>query len=83
VDAVSADLTLFDLPTRPTSDLVHVLMPCMAFACGRSILTDGGSFIVGPSQGWERVDCADCLAIGRDELAAECRRQQSDQAGAA
>lgn len=77
------DLYLFDLPTRPTSSVVHVLMPCMAFACGRSLVADGGSFIVGPSQGWERLTCADCIALGRDALAAECRRQQSDQAGAA
>lgn len=76
-----ADSPLFD--GRPASDTTHVLMPWMRYACGRGVVEDGGHFIVGPSQGWERVDCPDCRGFGRDELAEACRLSQREQAGAA
>lgn len=63
--------------------VTHVLMPWMRYACGRGVVEDGGHFIVGPSQRWPEVDCQDCRAFGREELAEACARSQRDQAGAA
>jgi len=68
-------LDLEFLDGREGPGVVHVLMPCMAYACGDSILTKRGGFTCGPSN-WEKVTCPDCRAFGRDVLAAECRRQQ-------
>lgn len=73
-------LALLEPPTEPVT---HVLMPWMRYACGRGVVEDGGHFIVGPSQRWAEVDCPDCRAFGRDELAEECARSQRDQAGVA
>lgn len=79
----AADVPLFADEPKPGAEVTHVLMPWMRYACGRGVVEDGGSFIVGPSQGWERVDCPDCHAPGREALAEDCRRASHDQAGAA
>ena len=76
------DAPLFVEPAS-TSDLIHVVMPSMGYACGGTMLEDGGGFIIGPLPFWDRVTCPDCLAPGIDALVEECRRQQSDQATAA
>lgn len=70
------------LSPADVDERVHVVMPCMGYACGGSLL-DGGNFVIGPLPYWDRVTCPDCRAIGVDDLVAECRRQQSDQAGVA
>ena len=46
------DVPLFG-DDRPVSDLFHILMPCMAWACGGDIVTKGGhiEFL----SGWENV----------------------------
>lgn len=73
--------SLLDLPEFADTT-THVVMPCMGYACGGSIL-DGGAFVIGPLPHWDRVTCPKCRALGIAELVAECRRQQTDQAGAA
>ena len=80
-----SDPTLFDLaPTRPApTGIVHVLMPCMAYACGTGVLeAPGDRFQVGISD-WAAVTCDECRAVGIDTIRAETGRQQGDQAGAA
>ncbi len=70
------DIPLF---TSESSDqIVHVVMPNMAYACGGSIL-DGGRIVIGPSR-WAEVTCLDCLGCGQAALAAECQRMQREQA---
>ncbi len=56
----------------------HVLMPCMAYACGRTMLEAGCTFQVGIVD-WAGITCDDCRAVGRDELVTEMRRQQGEQ----
>lgn len=74
-------LPLFtDQPERTTG--VHVLMPCMSFACGRQ-MTDrqhNGWVMSTGDDDWAKVTCPDCRAIGREELRVESRRQQGNQA---
>lgn len=67
---------------EPTAKTVHVLMPCMVFACGRDMIHDGGRFQVGIND-WSAIDCHGCRSLGQDDLRAEMSRQQSTQAGAA
>lgn len=69
----------------PGDDLTHVLMPCMGYACGESILTVRGHFVMGVylEKDWDAIDCPQCRACGRDEIRAEMGRQQGRQAGAA
>lgn len=50
-------------------DVVHVLLPNMAYACGGNILTKNGSSVCGVG-GWTKVTCADCRAYGYDYLRA-------------
>jgi hypothetical protein len=61
------------------SSHVHVLMPCMAYACGEDIVTVGGSFQVGIND-WAKVTCPGCRSRDPEELRAEMLRQQGAQA---
>jgi hypothetical protein len=61
------------------SDYTHVLMPCMAYACGGDIVSKGGHFQVGIND-WSAVSCPDCRALDPDALRVEMRRQQGAQA---
>lgn len=65
-------LSLFN--DRIESDLHHILMPNMAWACGGSIATKGGhiEFL----SGWDNVTCPDCLSEGRASIFLRSRRQQ-------
>lgn len=63
-----------------TADLVHVLMPCMAYACGEDIVTVGGHFQVGIVS-WRKVTCRACRAFDPEDLRATMRIQQGNQAG--
>lgn len=68
-------------PEHGCDHLWHVVMPNMAYACGQDILDPAGHGIIGPSlDRWERVTCPECLAPGREALAAECHRIQRRQA---
>lgn len=77
-------LALFDVAPprrtdrRPDSDLTHILMPCMAWACGGDIVTKGGHIAF--LDQLDRVTCPDCLALDPEELRSEQRRQQGKQA---
>lgn len=64
----------------PTSNLTHVLMPCMAYACGGDIVTKGGHFVFDPVGERGKVDCPECRALDPDALVVEMRRQQGRQA---
>lgn len=73
---------LFEVPRRDDREVCpgpHVLMPCMAYACGRDILTaTGGFLLLGPGN-WDQVGCPECRAPGPEALTAEIRRQQGHQ----
>lgn len=76
-------LALFDSEDdRPaylrTEQPIHVLMPCMLFACGVSMLDRlhrGWVMSTGDEQ-WATVDCVDCRALGQEAIRAAARRQQ-------
>ena len=75
--------TLFNVPTSHTrhSSRRHVLMPCMGFACGRSMLDDdcqNDPWVLGSSE-WHWVTCEDCRAPGQAEVSAEVQAQQRRQ----
>ncbi|WP_182379811.1 hypothetical protein [Nocardioides sp. WS12] len=59
------------------SDLNHILMPNMAWACGGNIVTKGGhiKFL----NKWDEVTCPECIAEGRDAISARTRRQQGQE----
>ena len=85
---MSEQAALFDLPGRgkygdpgwtDPDPHCHVLMPCMAYACGGDVL-QGGTFVLGPSREWDKVTCPECLGLGREALREECQRQQGAQA---
>lgn len=59
---------------RVESDLRHILMPNMAWACGGDIVTKGGhiEFL----NGWDKVTCPDCIALGRDSISKRTQAQQ-------
>lgn len=61
-----------------TERLTHVLMPCMAYACGQNIVDHGGSFQVGINN-WDAITCPGCRRHDPDELRADMRRQQGMQ----
>lgn len=77
---MSAQPALEGLELREGSDptVVHVLMPNMAYACGGSILTKVGTFVVG-ARPWSRVTCPDCVALGESTLLEESLAQQGRQ----
>lgn len=77
---LDADLFAADETELPAE--VHVLMPCMAYACGETILTVDGSFVMGvhADQDWNAITCAGCRGYGREEIQTESRRQQGRQA---
>ncbi|MCX6399246.1 MAG: hypothetical protein NTX33_04845 [Propionibacteriales bacterium] len=56
------------------SDLNHVLMPNMAWACGGNIVTKGGHIRF--LDKWDEVTCPECIAEGVDSIRARTRRQQ-------
>jgi hypothetical protein len=64
----------------PVSDLTHVLMPCMGYACGGDIVTKGGHFVFDPVGERGKVTCPECRALDPDDLRAERDRQQGRQA---
>lgn len=69
----------------PRHQWVHVMQPCMRYACGGCICGCSGpkgSMVlgVGNDSNWERVSCPECRAIGREELIADARRQMTQQA---
>lgn len=62
----------------PSGRLVHVLMPCMSYACGGCICGcsgEPGTLTVGVTR-WDDVTCPDCRSPGRPALEVEIRRQQ-------
>jgi hypothetical protein len=61
------------------TDLTHVLMPCMAYACGGDIVTKGGHFVFSPHER-DQLTCPECLALDPGQLEVEMRRQQEVQA---
>lgn len=75
---------LFELDDREITAGPHVLLPNMAYACGGSIQTKQGGFVVGAAgDNWARVGCPDCRAIGQDTILAEQQAQQGRQADVA
>lgn len=72
--------------TRPawkrTEQPIHVLMPCMLFACGGSMLDRlHRGFVLGTNDElWATVDCPDCRALGQEAIRAASRRQQGVEA---
>lgn len=75
---------LFQIDDREPTPGPHVLMPSMGYACGGSILTKQGGFVVGAAgDNWPRVGCPECRAIGQDVLLAEQAAQQGRQEASA
>lgn len=73
--------TLFEVDNREIAQGPHVLMPWMGYACGGSILTKQGGFVVGAGgDNWPRVGCPACRALGQDQLVAEQAAAQGRQA---
>ncbi len=70
---------LFELDGREPTPGPHVLMPNMAYACGGSILTKQGGFVVGASGDFTLVGCPECRDLGQDALLAEQAAQQGRQ----
>ena len=50
------------------ADLTHVLMPNMAYACGRNIVDNGGHFHVGIPRKWDTITCPACRTFTPAEL---------------
>ena len=76
--------TVYD-ETDPRLSYVHVMQPCMRYACGGCICGCSGPkgrmvLGVGNDDNWARVTCPECRAIGREELIADARRQMTQQA---
>lgn len=76
-------LTAMERADDPRADLVHICLPSMGYVCGGDIcgLPDGGPGghqVLGagsPAQ-WAEVNCPDCKAPGRREVARISHRQQ-------
>lgn len=67
---------------EPPCTTVHILMPCMTYVCGGSILDTPGRFQVGIND-WDAITCPGCRAPGADSIVADTRRQQGSQAAVA
>lgn len=78
------DADLFAADDTQLPDVVHVLMPSMGYACGETILTAAGSFVMGVfhDSDWNAITCAECRATGREAIQYAIRRQQGRQAKA-
>lgn len=73
---------LLDLIRDLEPAVTHVLMPNMAYACGRNMLDHGGRFQTGIND-WPAITCPECSTLDPDELRTEIRAQQGRQADVA